>query len=124
MSNTQKLRRPKPEKADEEIGSGSDEDFVFETSLTEEVEDEDGNVTVVPVVLTVPSMAKITPNSTKMTRLYKQDPSGLAAADHLLDLALGDLREIVESLPGGEEQEFLKAWREHSGVGLGESRAS
>ena len=99
-------------------GAGSDEPFVYESSLT----DADGT----PYVITVPSLATLPkPNQFKLLRLQKQDRSGILATDYMLEMGIGrDLMDRLEDLPGDESAEFMTKWAEHSGVALGESRAS
>ena len=99
-------------------GPGSDEDFVFESSLT----DDDGQT----IVFTVPSLAVVPkPNQFKLLRLQRTDPSGVLATDLMLELAIGrELMEQLEELPGDESDTFMKDWADHSGVSLGESKAS
>jgi len=99
-------------------GPGSDEDFVFESSLT----DDDGQ----PVVFTVPSLAVVPkPNQFKLLRMQKSDPSGVLATDLMLESAIGrELMEQLEELPGDESDKFMKDWADWSGVALGESKAS
>jgi hypothetical protein len=99
-------------------GPGSDEPFVFTSSLTD---DEDN-----PVVFTVPSLAVIPkPNQFKLLRLQKSDPSGVLATDLMLEAGIGrDLMDQLEELPGDESDKFMKDWADHSGVSLGESKAS
>jgi hypothetical protein len=99
-------------------GPGSDDDFVFKSTLL----DDDNN----PVVFTVPSLAVIPkPNQFKLLRLQKQDSSGVLATDLMLECGIGrDLMEQLEELPGDESNDFMTQWAEHSGVSLGESKAS
>jgi len=99
-------------------GPGSDEDFVFTSSL---LDDDDQ-----PIVFTVPSLAVVPkPNQFKLMRLQKSDPSGVLATDYLMELAIGrELMEELEELPGDEGDTFMKEWGDHSGVTLGESKAS
>jgi hypothetical protein len=43
----------------------------------------------------------------------------------MLEAAIGrDMMEQLEELPGDESDKFMKDWADHSGVGLGDSRAS
>ena len=103
-------------------GKGSDEPFTFVTTL---LDDDDQ-----PISITVPSLALTKPNGFKLHLLRKEDPSGFLVNDHLLRLSLGDgdeagdILEILAELSGEEAEQFQTQWREHSGVGLGESRAS
>jgi hypothetical protein len=99
-------------------GPGSDEPFTYETSLTNEDD--------TPYVITVPSMAVMPkPNQFKFLRLQKADRTGVLATDYLLELGIGrELMDELERLPGDESLDFMTKWSEHSGVALGESRAS
>lgn len=114
MSNAPKVAKA----ADKSKGSGSDEPFSFPSSL----KDDDGE----QITITVPSLAVMKrPNQFKLLRLQKQDHSGVDSTEYLLRHGLGDeLMELLEELPGEESDEFMKQWTEHSGVSLGESRAS
>ena len=97
---------------------GSDEPFSFESSLL----DDDGN----RIVFTVPSLAVIPkPNQFKLIRLQKADPTGILATDYTLEVGIGrEMMDQLEELPGEESDEFMEAWAKHSGVALGESKAS
>ena len=99
-------------------GPGSDEDFVYESTLL----DEDGK----KITITVPSLAVMPkPNQFKLIRLQKADQSGILATDYLLENGIGrELMDLLEELPGDESNEFMEKWTEHSGLSLGESRAS
>lgn len=99
-------------------GPGSDDDFVFTSSLRDDANN--------PVVFTVPSLAVIPkPNQFKLLRLQKSDPSGVLATDLMLESGIGrDLMDQLEELPGDESNEFMTQWADHSGVSLGESKAS
>lgn len=90
--------------------SGSDEPFVYTST--------DGDV------ITVPSMAVAPrPSQTKVLRASADKNQALVAL-LLLEAAAGDQMGAIDELPPAEQETFLLAWREHSGVGLGESRAS
>jgi len=101
----------KPKVVKESTGPGSDEDFVFPSSVGE---------------ITVRSLAVIPkPNQLKIVRLEKDDPSHMAATFYLLELALSpENYAILEDLPGDELETFLEEWQDHSGLTLGEYRAS
>jgi hypothetical protein len=43
----------------------------------------------------------------------------------MLEAGIGrDLMDQLEELPGDESDKFMKDWADHSGVSLGESKAS
>ena len=91
--------------------AGSDDDFVFESSIG---------------TITVPSLAVTPkPNQFKLLRLQKNDKTGVLATDYLLEIAIGrEKMEELEELEGDESAKFMEDWAEHSGVSLGESKAS
>ena len=91
--------------------AGSDDDFVFESTI--------GTITV-PSLATTPK-----PNQFKLLRLQKNDKTGVLATDYLLEIAIGrEKMEELEGLEGDESTKFMEDWAEHSGVSLGESKAS
>ena len=97
-------------------GPGSDEDFTYESSVGE---------------ITVPSLSKApAPNAWQMMEIESIDnPRVRNARESLLflTLAVGDDPEtvnLVKKLDMVEFGDFLEAWGEHSGVSLGESKAS
>lgn len=107
MTTTTKKSAPKPDAT----GPGSDEDFTFDSSAGE---------------ITVRSLATIPkPNQLKLVRLEKDDPTHMASTFYLLQLALTpEGYESLEELPGDELEKFLAEWQDHSGLTLGEFRAS
>jgi hypothetical protein len=113
-------------------GGGSDEPFTWESPTVKvEVEgpkDKDGKrtTTVVPWSVTIPSLTKLPrPNQMTMLRLQKADKSGVDATDYMLRNGLGDeVMERFEDLPGEEMDQLLEEWADHSGISLGEYRAS
>ena len=105
-SHTPRSSKPKPAAA---TGPGSDDDFTMDTSVGE---------------ITVPSLA-VAPQPGPI-QLSEAVADGNQALAFLLMLraATGDKYELIKSLPGDEQNDFLEAWAEHSGVRLGESKAS
>ncbi|HOY80506.1 MAG TPA: hypothetical protein PLB92_00065 [Rhodoglobus sp.] len=96
-------------------GRGSDDDFVFTTSLV----DDDG----APVIITVPSLAKAEINEFKMQLLRETAP--VKAIGYALRASLGpDADEVITQLAElspSESKQFQDQWSEHSGVSQGES---
>ena len=96
-------------------GRGSDDDFEFKTSLT----DDDGN----PVIITVPSLSKGEINEFKLQLLREQ--SVTKATGYALRATLGDEADeklkLLAELPGSESKRFQEEWADHSGVSQGES---
>lgn len=94
-------------------GPGSDEDFVFDSSVGE---------------IVVQSLAKAPkPNAWEMLELEIETNERIRNAKAnmmMIKLASGDAFDLVKQLDVEEMGEFITAWGEHSGVGLGESRAS
>lgn len=97
-------------------GPGSDDDFTYESSFGE---------------ITVPSLSKAkAPNAWQMMEIEAiSDPRVRNARESLLFLTLAvgddpDSIELVKKLDMVEFGEFLQEWGEHSGVSLGESKAS
>lgn len=83
-------------------GPGSDADFVY---------DYDGET------ITLPSLSTVSAGFVRRTRK-------LSPADQLFTLieeeADDDTLAVIDRMAGAEFTEFQKAWRKHSGVGLGE----
>ncbi len=83
-------------------GPASNEDFVYEY---------DGET------ITLPSLATVSAGFVRRTRK-------LSPADQLFTLieeeADADALAVIDRMAGAEFTAFQKAWREHSGVGLGE----
>lgn len=97
-------------------GPGSDEDFTFPSSLGE---------------ITVPSLSKAkTPNAWQMMEIEAIENTRVKNAREsllFLTLAIGDDPKtvaIVKQFDMVEMGEFLEAWGKHSGVSLGEFKAS
>jgi hypothetical protein len=106
MPAPKKLSAPKP--------VGSDEDFEFESS--------EG-------VITVPSLSVAKqPAPIVVTEIVSEfDDQRSNAKLNLLFLrtAAGDeAYAVIRLLPAGELKDFTEKWQEHSGVTLGEFRAS
>lgn len=96
-------------------GRGSDDDFVFPTSL---VDDDDQ-----PITITVPSLAKAEINEFKLQLLREKSP--VQAAGYAIRATLGDgadavLAQLAE-LTAAESRDFQDQWAAHSGVSQGES---
>lgn len=93
---------------------GSEDDFAFDSS--------EG-------AITVPSLAVAKqPAPIVVTEIVSEfDDARASAKLNLLFLrtaAGDDAYQIIRLLPPGELREFTEAWQEHSGVTLGEFRAS
>lgn len=104
--------KPKPMRAVKH-GPGSDEDFVFESSVG---------------AIRVPSLAKAPkPIAWQLLEIEAIDNPRVAQARQMmmmLEIAAGDAIDLVKQLDVEEMGEFMQGWTDHSGVELGESRAS
>lgn len=100
----------KPKKTVAATGPGSDEDFEYTFESGETV--------------TVPSLSRA--KKPKPMAMMRAQAEGNQARVMILFLeaAAGDAMSVLEDLEDDELTAFLDAWSEHSGVGLGESRAS
>jgi hypothetical protein len=91
-------------------GPGSDEDFVFESSVG---------------TITVPSMAKAPkPNAWEMLEIEAIENPRVAKAKSMLmmlRISAADAIDLVKQLDVEEMNEFMMGWTEHSGVDAGES---
>jgi hypothetical protein len=97
-------------------GPGSDDDFVYESSVGE---------------ITVPSLSKAkAPNAWQIMEIESIENQRVKNARESLlfvQLAAGDDPDslaLIKQLDIVEFGEFLEAWGEHSGVQLGEYKAS
>lgn len=97
-------------------GPGSDEDFEYESSVG---------------TIIVPSLSKAKPpNAWQIMEIESiENPRVRNARESMLfvELSVGDNPDalaLVKQLDTVEFGEFLEAWGDHSGVTLGESRAS
>lgn len=107
---------PPKSKAAAKRGPGSDDDFTYDSSVGE---------------ITVPSLSKAkAPNAWQMMEIESiENPRVRNARESMLfvQLAVGDdpeVQALVKQLDIVEFGEFLEAWGEHSGVQLGEYKAS
>lgn len=102
---------------------GSNEPFSFTTSLTRQTDAGDE-----PVVITVPSLAKVQINEYKLQLLREQ--SAVKAVGYSLRCSLGvgpeadEVMMLLADLPPDEATRFTEEWQQHSGVSQGESKAS
>lgn len=102
---------------------GSDEPFSFVTSLTRKTDDGDE-----PIVITVPSLAKVKINEYKLQLLREQ--SAVKAVGYSLRCSLGvgqeadEIMLLLAELDPDEAVRFTEEWQKHSGVSQGESKAS
>jgi hypothetical protein len=95
-------------------GPGSDDDFVFDSTVGE---------------IVVPSLASAPrPNQFELIEAMATDDEirGNMRTTHLLLKAAAgeEMFALIKRLPSGEDEQFMEAWVDHSGVGLGESRRS
>lgn len=104
----------------EKTGKGSDHPFTFPTSLT----GDDGE----PVVITVPSLAKVKLNEYKLQLLREESPVKAIGYSIRCSLGTGDEADrvmmLLAELDPDEATRFTEEWQEHSGVSQGESKAS
>lgn len=101
---------PAPKKTAAKRGPGSDDDFTWESPAG---------------TITVPSLA-VAPRVSGMKMLRAQADKNPALGTLLmLEAAAGPkAMKVLEELSDEDLMEFIEAWGDHSGVGLGESRAS
>lgn len=103
-----------------QTGKGSDEPFSFPTSIA----GEDGE----PVVITVPSLAKVKLNEYKLQLLREE--SAVKAVGYSIRCSLGTgpeadrVMHLLAELDPDEAIRFTEEWQAHSGVSRGESKAS
>ena len=117
------MTTPTPALAKKRKGSGSDEPFTYESPTLKETNDDGEEV---PWSITVPSMSVMPrPNQYKLLRLQDEDPTGVRSTRFLFQNGIGkELLQKLEDLPGEEEEDFTRMWQEHSGITLGELKAS
>lgn len=103
---------PAPKKAPAvKRGPGSDEDFTFETN--------DGKTIVVPSLAVAPRVKGVA-----MLRAQADKNPALGTLLMLEAAAGPKAMKLIEDLSDEECMEFIEQWGDHSGVGLGESKAS
>lgn len=98
---------------------GSDEPFTFTTSAGDNGE---------PLVITVPSLAKVKLNEYKLQLLREESPVKAIGYSIRCTLGTGDeanrLMLLLAELDPDESTRFTEEWQAHSGVSQGESKAS
>lgn len=104
----------------QKTNKGSNEPFTFTTSVI----GDDGE----PVVITVPSLAKVKLNEYKLQLLREESP--VKAIGYSIRCTLGTGEEanqlmlLLAELDPDESTRFTEEWQAHSGVSQGESKAS